>query len=167
MVAHHHILGRSLAHLDDLPRKLERLAGHRMIEVHRHAVLADRLHDADQPVALIVAHRQLVAHLEQAVLDLALDHEHLLGQFDYGIRHHVAVCFGRLETKGETAARLQSLQLLFKSRQQEAGAVYEPQRALGRNRFDDFAVDFQLVAQSHKSLFSDFHICQNNKVSYS
>lgn len=37
MVAHHHILGRSLAHLDDLPRKLERLAGHRMIEVHRHA----------------------------------------------------------------------------------------------------------------------------------
>ena len=30
-----------------------------------------------------------------------------------------------------------------------------------------FAVDFQLVAQSHKSLFSAFHICQNNKVSYS
>ena len=51
----------------------------------------------------------------------------------------------------------QSGEVRLECRQQEAGSVYELQRALGFDRFNDLTVDFQLVAQSHECFFSNFH----------
>ena len=128
-----------------------------MVEVHRYAVVADRFHDADQPVALVVAHRELVADFEHTVLDFTVDHEDLFGQFDHGVRNHFAVSVGGVQAECERIAFAQSGEVRLECRQQEAGSVYELQRALGFDRFNDLTVDFQLVAQSHECFFSNFH----------
>ena len=73
------VFGRYVAHRYDLDVEVERLAGHRVVEVHLHGLLADLLDDAHHAVALIVAHRNLRTHEEDVLGEFAVHHEYVFG----------------------------------------------------------------------------------------
>lgn len=145
-VPHHHIFRTCIAYFDDRSFELEGLAGHRMVEIHRNALIAYGLNRSDHAVSLIVAHGKLIADFEHAVFDFAIDHEDLFRKIDHRLGHHFAVGFSRFEPEGKRISRLESGQMRFECRKQEAALEYELKRAFGRYGFDDRSVDFQLVA---------------------
>ena len=92
------------AHFYDLPFEIERLACHRMIEIHRHDVIFHVFDYAYQTITLVVTHRKLVAYLEQAVFNLAVDHEHLFGQVYHRFADHRTIGIVGIEMESELIA---------------------------------------------------------------
>lgn len=68
------------------------------------------------------------------------------GTWRHRFGHHFAVGFSRFEPEGKRISRLESGQMRFECRKQEAAPEYELERTFGRYGFDDRSVDFQLVA---------------------
>ena len=99
------VFRRHVAHRDHLHVEVERLARHRVVEVHLHGIVADLLHHAQHTLALCVGHRSLAAHEENILGQLAVDHEYRFGEVDDRVVDDFAVAVGGSEREGDLLAR--------------------------------------------------------------
>lgn len=157
-VSHHHVFRTGIAYLYDRPFEFESLTGHRVVEVHRNALIAYGFNCSDHTVSLVIAHGKLISDFEHAVLDFAVDHEYLFRKIDNGFGHNFAVRFSCFEPECERVARLEPGKVCFECGKQKAASEYELERTFGRYGFDDRSVDFQLIAKTYKFFFFDFHV---------
>ena len=57
----HHIFGFGFAHAENIAGEVQRLASHRVVEVHRDVVFVHGFDGTHQPVPVLVGHRQHVS----------------------------------------------------------------------------------------------------------
>ena len=151
------VLGRYVAHRNDLDVEVERLAGHRVVEVHLDVLVADLLDRAHHAVALGVAHRHLAADEEDILGELAVHHEDVLRQIDDRLGDQLAVAVLGLQRERDLLAGLLALDGLLELREQHARAEDEFQ-GLSRTRLvRDLSIDGELVVHADHLVLFYFH----------
>ena len=150
------LIGR-LAYSHYLACKVERLAGHGVIEIHLHLVAVYRSHDADEAHSVVGHHGNLVADRQQPLLHLTVHFERGTGQFNHHIGIGQTVTVLRGERKLELLPGTEAIDVLLEFGQQVSCTEHESERILGRSRIGHTAVHGKRIAQRHKFLFSDFH----------
>ena len=151
------VFGRYVAHRYDLDVEVERLAGHRVVEVHLHGLLADLLDDAHHAVALIVAHRNLRTHEEDVLGEFAVHHEYVFGQVYHGVGDQFAVTVLRLKGKRDSFADLLAQNRLFEFGEQHACSEDKFERLARTRLVCDLSVDGELVVHADHFVLFYFH----------
>ena len=128
-----------------------------MVEVHLHGIVADLLHHAQHTLALCVGHRNLAAHEENILGQLAVDHEYRFGEVDDRVVDDFAVAVGGSEREGDLLARFLADDGRLEFGQQHTGAEDEFQRLSGTRPVGDFAVDGERVIHRHHFVVFCFH----------
>ena len=125
------LLVGGVAHALHPAAEMQGLAGHRMVEIHRHGALGDLADGALEHLSGLVEHRDGAALDEQVLADLAVDGECRPGEVDQVGRIVGAVAVLGAQHEVERGARLQVLQRRLKLGQQHPGTMYILQGSLG------------------------------------
>ena len=144
-------------HALDLPGEVQGLAGHRMVEVHGHAVLAHRLYLALDHLSGGVEHRDDVARHEEVFAHLAVDLECALRNVGLVFRFVCAVAFLRGESEFEVVTRLLLLQFGFEFGEEHPCSMYVFERGFRARLVGCLAFHVEFVAYRYHFVLSYFH----------
>ena len=120
-------LGR-IADSDHLAGKMQFFAGQVVVEVHLDAVGVYFDHLARNHAAGLVHHRNHLSDNEQLLLELAVDFENMLGQFDDRLLVVDAVALFRADLETELVTGFMAFQALLEAGDHHVGAVDVLQR---------------------------------------
>ena len=151
------ILGLYIAYAYDLNLKVEYLASHRVVEVHLHGLLSYLFDSAEHTVALVVAHRYLVANEQHLLSQLAVDHKYVFGQINDSLSDHLAITVFGLEGECHLVANLFTEDSLFEFREQHTRAEDKFEGVFGVRLVSDLTVNGQLVIYRYKFVLFYFH----------
>ncbi len=136
---------------------MQGLAGHRVVEVHRHAVLSHALDLALHDLAGRVEHRDDVSRHEQILTELAVYLEGALRDVNLVLRVVCAVPFLRCEGELELVTRFLALQFRFEFREKHPCPVYVFKRSVRSRLVGCLAFHVEFVAYCYNFVFSYFH----------
>ena len=149
---------RRVADGKDLAAEMQRLTGHRVVEVERDALLLHgddrRVHDA----AVLADHRHDPPHLHQVLAEFPADHEGRFRHVEAALLVIRAITLLRAERKGEGVAFRKPFHLRFEAGNQHVRAVDIVQRALLRRAVHDGSVDFQFVGEDGHFVLVYLHL---------
>ena len=147
-----------LANCEDLACEAEGLAGHLMIEVHLHAVLAHFKNNTRNHCAHAVEHRYCVAWYEKILANLAVDLECCLWKVDDAAWVYLAVTVLWRKSNVECRAWLHALDMLLELRKKAACSMYVIQWSFLSCVVYHLAVHLKFVAEFYYSVLCNFHI---------
>ena len=151
------ILGLYVAYAYDLNLKVEHLAGHRVVEVHLYGLLCHLTDGAEHTVALVIAHRYLIANEQHLISDLAIDHKYILGQINDSLCNHLTVAIFGLEGKSDLVANLFTEDSLFEFGKQHTRTENEFEGMFGMRLVSDLTIDGQFVIYRYEFVLFYFH----------
>ncbi len=151
------IFGLYVAYAYDLNLEVECLAGHRVVEVHLNALLCHLADGAEHTVALIVAHRYLIANEQHLVGDLAVDHKYILGQINDSLCDHLTVAIFGSEGESHLVANLFTEDSLFEFGKQHTRTEDKFEGVFGVRLVSDLAINRQFVIYRYKFVLFYFH----------
>ena len=151
------ILGLYVAYAHNLNLEVEHLASHRVVEVHLHGLLAHLADSAEHTVALVVAHRYLVANEQHLLSQLAVDHKYVFGQINDSLSDHLAITVFGLEGECHLVANLFTEDSLFEFREQHTRAEDKFEGVFGVRLVSDLTVNGQFVIYRYKFVLFYFH----------
>ena len=151
------VLGLYVAYAYDLHLEVEHLAGHRVVEVHLNGLLSYLFDGAEHTVALVVAHRDLVANEQHFLSQLAVDHKYVFGQINDSLSDHLAITVFGLEGECHLVANLFTENSLFEFREQHTRAEDKFEGVFGVRLVSDLAVNGQFVIYRYKFVLFYFH----------
>ena len=145
----------------DLAGEMQRLAGHRVVEVHSHGFFTHCGDGALDHLSFGIEHRQHASYDEQLRGGLAVDCESLQRQLYEIFRIVGAVAFLGRKREFERVAGNLSVKGLFKFGQQHSCAVDILEGCFGSGLVGDFAFNFKGVADRYDFVFLNLHFFSN------
>jgi hypothetical protein len=151
------VFGRHVAHGHHFHLEVQRLARHRVVEVHLHRFVAHFFHHAHHAVALGVAHRYLRA-LEQDVFGyLAVYHEYVFRQVHHRFGHVFAVSVLGFQRERHFLARFLAFDRRLEFRQQHPRPEDEFEGLFRARLVGDLSVYGQFVVYTDHLVLFCFH----------
>lgn len=147
----------SFAVLDNVALEVELVASEWVVEVYLHLVSTDFHNLCDEEVAILVLERNLCSLEDVLAVEVSVNGEHLLVQFNYSLRIVFAkrLVFVQFEVKLLTASQI--LQDIFESVKSSAKASDEYERLLLSGFL--YEVTFAILVDSEKLI-----VCSNKFV---
>ena len=143
------------------PAEIQDLAGHRVVEVHGHAVLL-HFHDGGVDDAAVGSyHRQDPAHLHQVLAQFTLDGEGGFGEVETALFVVGAVAVLRLDGKGEESAFFEAFQGFLELGDEHMHALNVVEGLFFIGAVHQLAVHGEVVCDEYYFILFDFHALQS------